>query len=197
MPPRPEPGVSFRSPTVTERSEGARLTSRMLAIVLVLFVASASAAYGQTVKIGTATALTGLGALIAKAGVVGMEIAVEDLNKRGGLLGRKVELIVRDSKLRPEIGARELKELVLNEKIDLAIGPVSSGVGLAMSEVAKEHKVPICMHTANTERMTVERGHRYIFQLVPNTFMEGTMVATRAAERKEWKRYVVIGPDYD
>src|SRR5438046_10148063 len=71
MPSRPEPGVSFRSPTVTERSEGARLTSRMLAIVLVLFVASASAAYGQTVKIGTATALTGLGALIAKAGVVG------------------------------------------------------------------------------------------------------------------------------
>ena len=56
----------------------------MLAIVLVLFVASASAAYGQTVKIGTATALTGLGALIAKAGVVGMEIAVEDLNKKGG-----------------------------------------------------------------------------------------------------------------
>jgi len=118
----------------------------MLAIVLVLFVASASAAYGQTVKIGTATALTGLGALIAKAGVVGMEIAVEDLNKKGGLLGRKVELIVRDSKLRPEIGARELKELILNDKIELAIGPVSSGVGLAMSEVAKEHKVPICMH---------------------------------------------------
>jgi len=141
----------------------------MLAIVLVLFVASASAAYGQTVKIGTATALTGLGALIAKAGVVGMEIAVEDLNKKGGLLGRKVELIVRDSKFRPEIGARELKELILNDKIELAIGPVSSGVGLAISEVAKEHKVPICMHTANTERMTVERGHRYIFKLVPNS----------------------------
>ncbi len=98
----------------------------MLAIVLVLFVASASAAYGQTVKIGTATALTGLGALIAKAGVVGIEIAVENLNKKGGLLGRKVELIVRDSKLRPEIGARELKELILNDKIELAIGPVSA-----------------------------------------------------------------------
>ena len=172
-------------------------TSRMLAIVLVLFVASASAAHAQAVKIGTATDLTGLGALIAKAGVTGMEIAVEDLNKKGGLLGRKVELIVRDSKLRPEIGARELKELILNEKIELAIGPVSSGVGLAMSEVAKEHKVPICMHTANTERMTVERGHRYIFQLVPNTFMEGTMVGMRAAERKEWKRFILIGPDYD
>jgi len=170
---------------------------RTLGIVLAVLVTVVGTAHAQTIKIGTATDLTGLGALIAKAGVIGMEVGIEDLNKRGGLLGRKVELIVRDSKLRPEIGARELKELVLNEKIDLAIGPVSSGVGLAMSEVAKEHKVPICMHTANTERMTVERGHRYIFQLVPNTFMEGTMVATRAAERKEWKRYVVIGPDYD
>jgi branched-chain amino acid transport system substrate-binding protein len=172
-------------------------TSRTLAIVLTLVVVSVCAAHAQTVKIGTATDLTGIGALIAKAGVTGMEVAVEELNKKGGLLGQKVELIVRDSKLRPEIGARELKELILNEKIDLALGPVSSGVGLAMSEVAKELKVPICMHTSNTERMTVERGHRYIFQLVPNTFMEGTMVATRAAEKKEWKRYVLIGPDYD
>ena len=170
---------------------------RALAGFLTLLVPWVGAAQAQTVKIGTATDLTGIGALIAKAGVAGMEVAVDDLNKKGGLLGRKVELIVRDSKLRPEIGARELKELILNEKIDLALGPVSSGVGLAMSEVAKELKVPICMHTANTERMTVERGHRYIFQLVPNTFMEGTMVATRAAERKEWKRYVLIGPDYD
>jgi branched-chain amino acid transport system substrate-binding protein len=170
---------------------------RTLLILVILLVSLVGVADAQTVKIGTATDLTGIGALIAKAGVAGMEIGVEELNKRGGLLGRKVELIVRDSKLRPEIGARELKELVLNEKIDLALGPVSSGVGLAMSEVAKEFRVPICMHTANTERMTVERGHRYIFQLVPNTFMEGTMVGMRAAEKKEWKRYVLIGPDYD
>ncbi len=173
------------------------LTSRTLVVVLTLMVASVGAAHAQMVKIGTATDLTGIGALIAKAGVAGMEVAVDELNTKGGLLGRKVELIVRDSKLRPEIGARELKELILNEKIDLALGPVSSGVGLAMSEVAKELRVPICMHTSNTERMTVERGHRYIFQLVPNTFMEGTMVATRVAEKKEWKRYVLIGPDYD
>ena len=57
------------------------------------------------------------------------------------MLGRKVELIVRDSKLRPEIGAREQKELILNEKIDLALGPVSSGVGLAMSEVKRLPRV--------------------------------------------------------
>jgi len=172
-------------------------TYRRLAIVLTLVVGAVGAAHAQTVKIGTATDLTGIGALIGKAGVAGMEVAIEEINKKGGLLGRQVELIVRDSKLRPEIGARELKELVLNEKIDLALGPVSSGVGLAESEVAKEFKVPICMHTSNTERMTVERGHRYIFQLVPNTFMEGTMVAMRVAEKKEWKRYVLIGPDYD
>ena len=66
-----------------------------------------------------------------------------------------------------------------------------------MSEVAKELKVPICLHTSNTERMTVERGHRYAFQLVPNTFMEGTLAAVRAADKREWKRYVLIGPDYE
>ena len=110
---------------------------RTLTIALAGLVAVVGTAHAQTVKSGTATDLTGLGALIAKAGVAGMEIGIEDLNQKGGMLGRKVELIVRDSKLRPEIGARELKELILNEKIDLALGPVSSGVGLAMSEVKR------------------------------------------------------------
>lgn len=171
--------------------------NQALAITAMLFFSLAGAAQAQPIKIGTATDLTGIGALLAKSGVAGMEVAVEEINKKGGLLGRKVELIVRDGKLRPEIGAREMKELILNEKIDLAIGPVSSGVGLAVSELAKEHKIPICMHTSNTERITVERGHRYVFQLVPNTFEEGTLAATRAAQQKAWTRYVIIGPDYD
>ncbi len=171
--------------------------SRWIAVVLAVVVGSVSAAQAQSVKIGAVTDLTGIGALLARSGVTGMEIAVEELNKKGGLLGRKVELLVRDGKLRPEIGARELKDLILNEKIDLALGPVSSGSGLSMSEVAKEQKIPICMHTSNTERITVERGHRYVFQLVPNTFEEGTLAALRASQKKEWKRYVIIGPDYD
>src|SRR5262245_21500646 len=167
----------------------------MLAIALVCGASAAS--YAETLKVGMVLGLSGVAALIGKSGQTGAEVAIDEVNARGGVMGQhKLELLVRDDKLRPEIGARELEELILKEKIQFALGPVSSSVGLAVSEVARKYKVPIITHTSNTERQTVERGHRYMFQVVPNTFMEGTLAAIRAAEQP-WKRYYLIGPDYE
>ena len=66
----------------------------------------------------------------------------------------------------------------------------------AMSEVAREHRTILISHTANTERAFVERGHRYIFSVVPNTFIEGGAMATSMA-RKPYRRYMIVGPDYE
>ena len=65
---------------------------RLFALVLTCVLVGVGTTHAQTVKIGTATDLTGIGALIAKAGVAGMEVAVEEINGKGGLLGRKVDL---------------------------------------------------------------------------------------------------------
>jgi branched-chain amino acid transport system substrate-binding protein len=65
-----------------------------------------------------------------------------------------------------------------------------------MSEVARENKTILISHTANTERAFVERGHRYIFSVVPNTFIEGSAMALYLA-RKPYTRYMVLGPDYE
>jgi branched-chain amino acid transport system substrate-binding protein len=148
------------------------------------------------VKVAMVNTSTGGAALYGLAGIEGAKIAVAELNATGGVLGRKIELIVRDDAAKPDVGAREIRDVILREEVAAVFGPVSSGVLLAMSEVAKENKTILISHTANTERAFVERGHRYIFSVVPNTFIEGSAMGQYMA-KKPYKRYMIIGPGYE
>ncbi len=168
----------------------------ILALVLgaVLLVQPAQAQ--QPIKVAMIDTTTGAFALYGLAGIEGAKIAVAELNAAGGVLGRKVEMIVRDDAAKPDVGAREIRDVILREEVAMVLGPVSSGVLLAMSEVAKENKTLLISHTANTERAFVERGHRYIFSVVPNTFIEGSAMGQYMAQ-KPYKKYMIIGPDYE
>jgi branched-chain amino acid transport system substrate-binding protein len=164
-------------------------------ILCTVFLAQAAQA-ASVIKIAMVDTSTGGAALYGLAGIEGAKIAVAELNAAGGLLGRKVELIVRDDAAKPDVGAREMRDVILREEVAMVLGPVSSGVLLAMSEVSKENKTILISHTANTERAFVERGHRYIFSVVPNTFIEGSAMGLHMA-KKPYKKYMIIGPDYE
>jgi branched-chain amino acid transport system permease protein len=148
------------------------------------------------VKLGMVSSLTGPLALLGRAGVEGARLAVADVNAAGGVRQTRVELVVRDDRGDPEAGAREARDLIVNEGVVALLGPVSSAILLPMSEVAREQKKILLSHTASSERAFVERGHRYIFSLVPNTFIEGCAVAVYMA-RKPFRRYLILGPDYE
>jgi branched-chain amino acid transport system substrate-binding protein len=150
----------------------------------------------KPVKVAMVNTSTGGAALFGLAGIEGAKIAVAELNEAGGVLGRKIELIVRDDGAKPDVGAREIRDVILREEVAVVFGPVSSGVLLGMSEVAKENKTILIAHTSNTERAFVERGHRYIFSVVPNTFIEGSAMGQYMA-KKPYKRYMIIGPGYE
>jgi branched-chain amino acid transport system permease protein len=150
----------------------------------------------KTIKVGIVSSASGSLALLGLAGIEGARLAVADLNAAGGVLGRRVDLIVRDDRGTPEAGARAARDLIVNDEIALLLGPVSSSVLLAMSEVAWEDRTILISHTANTERAFVDRGHRYIFSVVPNTFIEGGAMGSHLA-RKPPRRYMVLGPDYE
>jgi len=170
-----------------------------LATLVILFslILPLEPAHAQkTVKAAMVNTSTGGVALYGLAGIEGAKIAVADLNASGGVLGRKIDLIVRDDAGKPDVGAREIRDVILREEVAVVFGPVSSGVLLAMSEVAKENKTLLISHTANTERAFVERGHRYIFSVVPNTFIEGSAMGLYMA-KKPYQKYVIIGPGYE
>ena len=107
-------------------------------------------------------------------------------------------LIVRDTEAKVDVAVREIKDLILREKVNFLIGPCSSGTGLAMQVVHSEYKIMRIPPIANTEAQTVDKFTPYIVQVVPNTYMEA-IAATRYLKKKvpTAKKFCTIGPDYE
>jgi len=99
---------------------------------------------GQTkdpIRIGFPSPLTGPFAVLAEDQKKGAELAVEELNAKGGILGRKVEVLVRDDQLKPAIGAQRTKELIENEKCQFIVGGLAAHVQMAINEQTKKSNV--------------------------------------------------------
>lgn len=148
------------------------------------------------IKLGFVSDISGPGFLIALAQKSALEIGIEEINSSGGLLGETVELLIRDSKIKPKWGSQLARELILNDKVHFLIGPTSPAVALAVSKVCKEYKKLIFFPGANIERITLEQGHRYQFQVIPNTFMEGQSAAN-FINSKSFQKVAIIGPNLE
>jgi branched-chain amino acid transport system substrate-binding protein len=115
---------------------------------LVIFVAAGAFAQGQPpIRIGSTLALTGpLAATSLVHKVVG-EIYVEQLNRRGGLLGRPVEWIVRDDQSKPDLARTLYEQLITVDKVDLLMGPYATGAILSAMGVAQRYNKVLVHHT--------------------------------------------------
>jgi branched-chain amino acid transport system substrate-binding protein len=159
-----------------------------------LAVASSSMA-ADTIRIGFVADISGVGATFYKSQKAAMDLFIEETNAAGGILGKKLELIVRDAQLKPDIGANMARELILSEKCDFLMGPTSSAVALAVTKVANEFKKIVIFHTSNAEALTTTDFQPYMFQVVPNTGIEGRGMAVALA-KKPSKNFGYIGYDY-
>jgi len=97
----------------------------------------------KPIKLGALFGLTGPHAMEAQDQQFGVEMVVDSYNKKGGLLGRPIELIVRDDKLNAGEAALKAKELVEKEKVDLLIGTTAAHTLLSLMQEAKKHNIPI------------------------------------------------------
>jgi len=151
---------------------------------------------GDAIVIGMATSLTGGAALFGEGNRDGAQLAVDELNAAGGVLGRQIELIVRDDQADPDVGKDQARDLIVDQGAVALLGPVSSAVGLAITEISEERQIPFIVHTSNTEALTVEQFQPYLFSLVPNTGMEARAQAFDLAE-SEYTRWATIAPNYE
>lgn len=177
---------------------GSRVASVALAGALVVapLLAPASAvAEDKPIRIGLTTDLTGIAAAYAQSQVNGVKMALDEINASGGLLGRKVELLVRDSQLKPDLGTSHTRDLITRENVDFLIGPDGSAVGMTVSAVAKQYKKVVMMTIPNSPRITTETFHPYVFTVVPSGVMEARAMA--AAIGPGNKRIAFIGGDYE
>ncbi|MEK9970750.1 MAG: amino acid ABC transporter substrate-binding protein [Ferrovibrio sp.] len=147
-----------------------------------------------TVKIGSTLALTGpLSATALVHKLVG-EIYVEDLNSRGGLLGRKVEWIVKDDQSKPDVARTLYEQLVTSDKVDLLMGPYATGAILSAMGVAQRYNKILIHHTFGIPSLAKYDMHFPAWSLGadPGTTVPNTLFDALAAAPKPPKTIAVV-----
>ncbi len=124
------------------------------------------AAFGQAkpYKIGTLQPLSGAAAAGGKTALVGTQMAVDRINKSGGINGRPVELIVADYESKPDVGRRKAEKLVVEDKIDAHQGGFLSNVCLACMPVFAEYKIVNMIGVCLDTTITTSKCDRYTFR---------------------------------
>ena len=112
----------------------------------------------------------------------GWELAVEEVNAAGGVLGRKLQVISRDDNGSPGDAVRVAEELVSREGVALIAGTFLSNTGLAVTDFAKQKKVFFLAAEPLTDKITWQNGNRYTFRLRPSTYMQAAMLVADAAK---------------
>jgi branched-chain amino acid transport system substrate-binding protein len=157
------------------------------------FAASAA----DSIKIGFPIPLSGPTAVYGVPILKGAEMAVEEINAKGGVLGRKLELLSRDSKANADEAVRLSRELIIKDNVDFLAGTLTSAEAPAVSTVAKENKIVFLAPSSKATILTdAQHIHPYIFRVASNTDVEGLAGATQMAQFKDVKTIVTIAPDY-
>src|SRR5579875_2455680 len=117
--------------------------------------------FSGQVNVGMSTTLSGSIAALGKSGVQGVTLAIDDLNAKGGLLGKEVVLKSVDDQAKPDVGTTNVRNLILNDKVVAIFGPVASSVAAAEEGVAAQYKIPIFFHTSNDVVLTTKRFKKY------------------------------------
>jgi len=149
---------------------------RIITIACTLML-SASAALAQgTLKIGVTQPLTGAFAASGNYVAQGAKIAEEDTNKAGGVLGKKIELLIEDNKSNPTEAVATAEKLIQKDKVPVMMGAWSSTLTLAVMPKLMEYEVPMLVETSSSGKITTS-GNPWIFRISPTSEMEAKAFA--------------------
>ena len=126
----------------------------------------------------------------------GWELAVEEVNAAGGVLGRKIEVVSRDDNGNPGDAVRVAEELLSREGASILIGTFPSNVGLAVADFAKQRKVLFIAAEPLTDKIVWDAGNAYTFRLRTSTYMQTAMLIPDAVKLKK-KRWAIVYPNYE
>jgi branched-chain amino acid transport system substrate-binding protein len=126
----------------------------------------------------------------------GWELAVEEINAKGGVLGKKLEVVSRDDGANPGDAVRVADELVTREGVSILTGTFLSHIGLAVTEFAGKKQVFFLAAEPLTDKITWQNGNRYTFRLRSSTYMQVAMLVPAAVAAKK-KRWALVYPNFE
>ena len=160
-----------------------------------LWVLVSGSALAQTIKIGELNSYKVFPAFLEPY-KKGWELALEEINAGGGVLGRKLEVVSRDDGGTPGDAVRVAEELISRERADVLMGTFASNVGLAVGNLAQQRKIVFLAAEPLTDKIVWENGNRYTFRLRPSTYMQVAMLVPEAVKLKK-KRWAIVYPNYE
>jgi branched-chain amino acid transport system substrate-binding protein len=164
-------------------------------LVLPLYVS----AQDKSIKIGALYPMTGRAGLYGLDSVDAAEMAVEEINSKGGVNGYKLEFFNTDSKAKPDYSVMVAKRYITQDKTHFLFGVVSSAVGLAVTEVSKQYKKIFIGTDHASTQLTTDKLQPYYFRVSNNTFQSmaaGALYLQELQKTKPWQTIAYIGPDY-
>ena len=158
-----------------------------------LFTGMASS---QTVKLGMNYPETGPYSVQGLDQFRAAQLAVEEINAAGGILGQQVELVFRDSKSQAPLSVENANDLINNEGVKMIFGGSSSGVAVAVGEVCQANEVPFFGTLTYSTATTGPKGHRFTFRECYDSWAAANVLGEYMNENFSGKKYLYITADY-
>lgn len=158
------------------------------------FIPKRSAA-ADAIRLGLVEPITGVYAAQARNEIRGIQMAVDAWNKRGGVLGRQVQLITEDEQNNPGVGVEKTRKLVRENQVHAVFGTVSSAVSVAVSNAAFSLGVPCIISGGHTDTVNGTSCHWTTYRTCHSTWME-THATGRSIAKLFGKKWYMVTPDY-
>ena len=158
-------------------------------IALVAFAAAPSARAADTIKIGAAFALSGSIAVYGEGFKKCVDLAVEEINAKGGIKGKKIEIVYEDNKSNPKDCVTAVRKLITVDKVPVIFGPAGSSNFMATAPVAQKNRVVLI--SAQGAAVGLTRAGEYIFRVFPSDTLQGPHLA-KLAVSKGFKKVPVM-----
>ncbi|NPU85063.1 MAG: ABC transporter substrate-binding protein [Syntrophaceae bacterium] len=147
-------------------------------VLLVLFVASPVRAAQDTIRIGAAFALTGSIAVYGEGFRKCVDLAVDEINAKGGIKGKKIQIVYEDNKSTPKDCVTAVRKLITVDKVPVLFGPAGSSNFMAAAPVAQESKAVMVSAQGTAEKLT--QAGPFIFRIIPSNAKQGQRLAKLA-----------------
>jgi branched-chain amino acid transport system substrate-binding protein len=166
-------------------------------VLMLVLAGAAVASAADAIKLGGMYPLSGRAADLGITCKQGAELAVKEINAKGGVLGKQLELLSTDSKANVQEAVSISNRYIQKDAVNFLFGEVSSAAVLAIGEIAKQEKVIYMSTVGSTDTLTKEKWNRYTFRSGTCNSQEANSLALYAAKDKNLMKFYNIGPDYE
>jgi branched-chain amino acid transport system substrate-binding protein len=156
---------------------------------------SFSASAADAIKIGVSGPFTGGSAPMGTSMRDGVRLAAAEINAKGGVLGRKIELIERDDEAKNERGVQIAQELINKDKVAATVGFINTGVAQASQRFYQQAKIPVMNNVATGSIITQQfaaQPENYIFRNSASDQIQSAMIVQEAVDRRKFKKVAIL-----